>query len=303
MTEPVAPDLGVSVSVILPVHGRLDTLERAVRSVLDQEGGHLLELLVVDDGSPQDPAPVLEAIGDARIRLLRHDANRGAAAARNTGIQAAKGALLAFQDSDDQWLPGKLQAQVAALADAPDAAFCYSDMERLLAPTATPEPYPAPEVAKGRLIDDERNAYATQDIGIQSCLVRRTAAEAAGPLDEELRRFIDLEWLLRLLQVGDGIRVPRPLVRYHLYGEGISFNRLAAAESREVLLARYAADASKRFRAHQHLLMGRLFIQTRHARRGARHLTAAARLRPHWTPRLARVAVGAWMARTPEAAS
>src|SRR6202020_1898604 len=86
----------------------------AIDSALSQElpAGHTLEVIVVDDGSSDQPQEALARFGDA-IRLVRHPRNLGAAAARNTGCEAADGEYIAFLDSDDRWLPGKLTAQIA----------------------------------------------------------------------------------------------------------------------------------------------------------------------------------------------
>ena len=97
------------VSVIIPTYNRAWVLKEAVDSVLAQEFGDF-ELIVVDDGSTDATAELLAAYAD-RVRVLRQT-NRGVSAARNAGIAAARGKLIAFLDSDDLWLPGKLGRQV-----------------------------------------------------------------------------------------------------------------------------------------------------------------------------------------------
>jgi hypothetical protein len=108
------------ISVIIPTYNRAPLLERAIRSVLAQRKP-CAELIVVDDGSTDDTAGVVTRLADKAhlpVRLL-HQENQGAAAARNLGISAAQGSLLAFLDSDDWWLPKKLAMQAAALAAHP----------------------------------------------------------------------------------------------------------------------------------------------------------------------------------------
>ena len=107
------------VSVILPCYNRLHSIMASINSVLTQSFADF-ELIVVDDGSPQDLKSVIGAITDPRLRYLRRQRNGGAAAARNTGIAAARGQFIAFQDSDDLWLPGKLERQLALFAQLPD---------------------------------------------------------------------------------------------------------------------------------------------------------------------------------------
>lgn len=72
-------------------------------------------MLVVDDCSDDDVAAAVGEFGDPRVRVIRHATNRGPAAARNTGIKAARGSLIALLDSDDAWMPRKLERQVDAL--------------------------------------------------------------------------------------------------------------------------------------------------------------------------------------------
>ncbi|MFC1584579.1 glycosyltransferase family 2 protein [Fibrobacterota bacterium] len=99
------------ISVIIPVYNRKHTLKRAVDSVLLQDGVDW-ELVVVDDGSDDGTATLLrQYAGDGRITVLEQP-NRGVSSARNAGVRASRAGYLAFLDSDDEWLPGKLKAQM-----------------------------------------------------------------------------------------------------------------------------------------------------------------------------------------------
>lgn len=93
-------------SVVIPVYNRAAALGEALRSVLAQ-GERDFEIIVVDDGSADDPKSVVDALADPRIRFIRQD-NRGGGAARNTGIREAKGRFIAFLDSDDVFLADHL---------------------------------------------------------------------------------------------------------------------------------------------------------------------------------------------------
>ena len=114
---------GPRVSVVLPTYNRGWILEQAVDSVLGQDYANL-ELIVVDDGSTDDTKGLLSMFGD-RIAVIRQ-ANRGVSAARNAGIRAATGELIALLDSDDTWLPGKVTAQVSFFSNHPDALVCQT---------------------------------------------------------------------------------------------------------------------------------------------------------------------------------
>ena len=102
------------VSVVIPAHNAAATVARAIISTQAQTPAPD-EFLLVDDASSDDTAAIAESLGATVIRL---PVRAGAGAARNAGIAAATGKIIAFQDADDEWLPGKLARQLPLLADA-----------------------------------------------------------------------------------------------------------------------------------------------------------------------------------------
>ncbi|MBN1128545.1 MAG: glycosyltransferase family 2 protein [Chitinispirillaceae bacterium] len=107
------------VSIIIPAFNRAHLLERAIRSVLNQTL-YDFELVVVDDGSTDNTSTLpLLVHPDPRLRYLHLPENRGVSAARNAGVRATSASLLAFLDSDDEWMPLKLEKQVAWLHQNP----------------------------------------------------------------------------------------------------------------------------------------------------------------------------------------
>lgn len=105
------------ISVVIPAFNRKDDLAASLASVLAQNVASM-EIIVVDDGSSDGTGTMDFASIDRRIHLVRHLLNRGGSAARNTGIDAARGELVAFLDSDDRWEPDKLRTQIEALVEA-----------------------------------------------------------------------------------------------------------------------------------------------------------------------------------------
>lgn len=105
-------------TVVIPVYNRAHLLGETIRSVLAQTCRDF-EIIVVDDGSDDNPDAVLEALGDRRIRLIRQD-NSGANTARNRGIDAAHGRYIAFLDSDDRFMPHHLESVAAVLRVSPE---------------------------------------------------------------------------------------------------------------------------------------------------------------------------------------
>ena len=185
------------VSVILPSHNRVTHLPRSVGSVL-QQGFRDLELVIVDDGSTDGTQAWVEALGDERVRYLRHENNRGAGAARNTGIAAARGELLAFQDSDDEWLPGKLARQVGYLDAHPDVALVSCTLRRREPATGTDCLHPAAPLPAGRE-PRLRRLLLGNFMWTQTWLVRAGALRDLR-FDERLLRIQDWDLALSLAQ-------------------------------------------------------------------------------------------------------
>jgi glycosyltransferase involved in cell wall biosynthesis len=127
------------ISVVVPTRDRPELLRRAATQILEQTYAGEIELLVVFDQS--DPIE-LPSAGERRVvRALRNTRSPGLAGARNTGVLAATGELVAFCDDDDEWLPSKLEAQAAQLLDHPDAAVaicgvfvCYDGRAKMRLP-------------------------------------------------------------------------------------------------------------------------------------------------------------------------
>ena len=111
------------VSVVIPTYNRADCLVQTLSSVFGQTHTEL-EILLVDDGSTDGTRALIERHwgNDSRLRYL-FQSNRGVSAARNYGMREARGAYLALLDSDDAWMPWKLEAQLACLAAFPEAGM------------------------------------------------------------------------------------------------------------------------------------------------------------------------------------
>jgi glycosyltransferase involved in cell wall biosynthesis len=112
------------VSVVIPTYNRAWIVQEAIDSVIAQEFRDF-ELIVVDDGSTDDTLLHLTGYGK-QLRVI-HQSNKGVSAARNAGISTASGRYLAFLDSDDLWLPGKLQVQVAFFKQNPEMRICQTE--------------------------------------------------------------------------------------------------------------------------------------------------------------------------------
>ncbi|PTM40349.1 glycosyltransferase family A protein [Bosea sp. 124] len=197
----MALDIVDGVSVIIPVFGRQASLSLAILSAAAQLCADD-EILVVDDGSsPPIALPAMSSFA-APVRLLRSEINLGAAGARNLGLAHAQKPLVAFLDSDDVWLEGKLTAQRRLLAEHPG---------ELVAVACGWQETEAGRVVRRRLPVPSRSR-SDFFAGCWFCpgttlLTRRSAFELCGPLPEGLRRLEDLEWFLRFALAGGRLLV------------------------------------------------------------------------------------------------
>jgi glycosyltransferase involved in cell wall biosynthesis len=243
-TDPAGAGAGPAVSIVLPTHNRAALLDRSIRSVLGQTYTDF-ELIVVDDGSTDETAGVVAGFRDPRIRYLPLARKTGAGPARNAGIRAARAKFLAFQDSDDEWLPSKLAAQVAAFARAPGGVgVVYSDMRRILS-DGTETYAAAPDVTSGRLINRAIAFYQVANLGIQSTLIRRECLEDVGYFNEDLPALEDLEMFIRLSRRCAFHHLREPLVRYY-ETQGLSKDRYAIWASRKLILGLYSRELMTR---------------------------------------------------------
>lgn len=232
-----------AVSVVLPMFNARDHVARAIGSVLDQSFGDL-ELIVVDDGSTDGSDAVVRGVTDPRVAYHRMPANRGQAAARNLGVRLARAELIAFQDADDLWLPGKLADQVTAMGSTPDAALCYGNLLRCES-DGRAAVLSVPPVERGRLFDERPTLYAPYAIGIQTCLIRTAALRACGGFDETMRCFEDLELMLRLARAHRFVKLDRSLVIY-VASPGVSHDVGRCRAARRRLLRRYGLSIARR---------------------------------------------------------
>lgn len=197
------------VSVVIPTYDRPELLEAAVDSVLAQTFDEL-ELIVVDDASPEPVEPRLRSTAhDGRLTVIRHDANQGANAARNTGIAAAAGRVLTFLDDDDRWSARKLERQMTAFEEGPEPLGVVLVGQRYVddAGITTNAKRPAVDGHATRALLSGRTAGP-----FSTMAVTREAIEAAGIPDERFPSLQDREWLIRLSEHCTFRSIQDPLV-------------------------------------------------------------------------------------------
>jgi glycosyltransferase involved in cell wall biosynthesis len=229
------------VSVVLPTRNREALVMRAIASVLAQTWDHL-ELIVVNDNSTDGTRAALATITDPRLHVIHREVNKGAGAARNAGIAAATGELVAFQDDDDRWLLDKLERQVAALRANPDASWCLCGSIRL-------------EKGRTRYIGgagfirdlDYRRGIGPGGpdwgmIATPGWLVRRELINRVGAFDERIRSWDDWELGLRMWQQAKWVIVDEPLwLQDWIVGAGLTRAERTRSNDMRIFLEKHGA--------------------------------------------------------------
>lgn len=225
-----------TVSVVLPTYNRAPVLGRAIRSVLAQTYSDL-ELIVVDDASDDRTEEVVADFDDPRLVYLRQERRSGVGRARNTGIRAAGASLIAFQDSDDEWLIDKLSRQVAAMREAGDDTGLVCGGYIVLAANGRVRYIrPTDRMQHGDWGAD--NIFDFRFIA-PTWLVRLDTIERAGLFDETLPNLEDWELAFRLYRHCRIVALDRPLLVKHGSTDGLNANMPSRGRSLAVIAERH----------------------------------------------------------------
>ena len=291
-----------TVSVILPVYNRMHALEDSIRSVLAQSYADL-ELIVVDDASTEDLSRVIGRIDDPRLRYVRLEVNGGASAARNAGLAEARGDFIAFQDSDDLWLPRKLEQQMRVLEQRPEIDVVTN--AKVLYGGGPDGSYGIDKVSlrpppDGRLREDEDQVakfLVENRISLQNALFRRNCYPEPVWFDARVRSNADWAFTSSLAQHARILELPEPVVMAFSSTDSISKNKRAKAIGLVRIMRRNRAlyDRYPREYALNLWRLGRALINAGKRRTGWRFCRAALR---HHPPLAARI-LGEKLSRTP----
>jgi len=217
------------VSVILPTYNSRDYIREAVDTILKQTYGNI-EIVVVDS-STDDTKQVLELYGD-KVRYFYQEP-RGVSAARNFGLKQARGSLVAFQDADDRWLPGKIEAQILALRHFPDAALVFTDYAMfdhsgVILPSAC---WPHFKLwIDGHRVAEEDLAYGRlywelmlgNCIGTCAVLAVKDVLEQFGGFDESFKTCEDLDLWSRVSTKHTFLYIDKVFAEYRVHSSGLS---------------------------------------------------------------------------------
>ncbi len=202
----------VPVSVVIPAFNREATIARCMDSILAQDV-RPQEILVIDDGSTDKTISVASSFGEL-VRVIRQPRNAGAQAARNRGIREATQPWIAFQDSDDEWMQGRLSKQWTLLMSLdlePDLVF-HSNCLRCENGTDSLWNLPLTEGPSTRRLTLTRPSPM-----FQGMLVSKELLQGIGLLDEQVPSYQEWETSIRLAAKGRFHHIQEPLFRYHFH--------------------------------------------------------------------------------------
>jgi glycosyltransferase involved in cell wall biosynthesis len=238
------------VTVVLPTHNRAGTLPRAIASVLAQTVGDL-SLVVVDDASTDDTPEVVASFADRRVRYVRLPSNAGPARARNVGIAEARTEWLAFQDSDDEWLPTKLEVQLDRISDASREVAVVIGGYRVELEGRQVDVVPEHTLAGGDPTPDILDGWP---IITPTWLLRREALERVGTFDESLRCLEDWDLMFRISERYQLAAVRGPVLIKHSSNDSVFGSLEVQRAGLEAVLRRHGA----RWQGEPHRLARRL---------------------------------------------
>jgi len=239
-------DSNIKVSVIVPTYNRAHTIRRCLDSALGQTIPPY-EVIVVDDASTDNTTSVVKSISDERLRLITMSSNKGAQAARNVGIKNAKGDYIAFLDSDDEWVPEKLEWQIKEIVRTGKpcvihgAGWFYKEQEN------TRKSFPVRRL----------NGFVYKKLlahpgpftpgPLYPCLFvpKKNLAEM-GFLDEKTPAYQEWDVSIALAKQLDFVFIDKPLMIYHIDGgDSISKNRIKEAEGWQYIVEKYRTEILK----------------------------------------------------------
>ena len=212
----------ILVSVVMPAYNCAASIGDSIESVLCQDVP--LELIVVNDRSPDDlDAAMAKYLHDERVVYVTNQVNMGAAMSRNRAMEMARGKYIAFLDSDDIWLPGKLKKQVEILEKSGNVLCCTA---RSL---MTPEGVDDGRILPVAEVISYKDLLRHNSIACSSVLIRTEAAREF-PMGHEDSHEDYIMWLQVLRKYGDARGINEPLLRYRLSNTGKSGSKLHSAK-------------------------------------------------------------------------
>ena len=231
------------VSIIIPTYNREKEIGRAVWSIL-QQTYVWYEIIIVDDGSTDNTEEVIRQFADDRIRYIQLETNQGPSHARNIGIKEALYDYIAFHDSDDEWMPDKLELQMCKMTQVSEMfGLVYCRMSGIARDGSSRFVCPPLEYERSALEGSMFKILLRQNaIGTPTMLVRKECLEKVGGFKEGLNCLEDWELILRIARNYQIGFVDEILLEVHKLPDSVSVNIGAYIVSRCYMMSKYRKE-------------------------------------------------------------
>lgn len=251
-----------NISVVIPTYNRQNTIERCLDSVLNQTFP-AYEIIVVDDGSNDRTLEIINQKYGKQVKIIKQN-HKGAQAARNAGIKSATGEYIAFLDSDDEWVPNKLELQAQVLMKNPNAVVCGNGYIQTEWKEKVPKVYIKSHGKKTnthskkimRLNGKSGNVYK-QILNQSFCLFptllspKKSLVEI-GFLDDKVPSYQEWDTAIRLAKNNEFVFIQKPLFIYHLHaGETISKSTKKSIDGMEYICNKFQYEIMGQLGSHQ----------------------------------------------------
>ncbi len=277
------------VTIIMPTMNRAQLLPRSIESVLSQNFTDY-EFIIIDDGSTDATPNVVEeyAEKDPRIRYIRYEKNQGIPTVRNRGIAEAKGKYIAWQDDDDEWLPGKLEKTVQKLDSLPpDYGIVYNAFWRIQ-PNGKKMYFP-PKWVEPKEGDLHKIFLKKNFLNPQAMIFRAEVLKNDGGLDPRYLVLGEYGWYPKLAKRYKFGYVPEVLVHVNYTPSSNSQNNTANAETRLIFMTDNWEDLKKYdFIGYHYSVIGDLYVADKKYFAAAKYYMKAFLHKPHRITHLAK---------------
>ena len=268
-----------TVSVIIPTYNRANLVAKAIKSVLSQTYQDF-EIIVIDDGSTDNTEEIIRGFKDKRVKYIKkYKENKGSSVARNIGIKVARGKYIALLDSDDEWLPEKLDKQIKVIKNEfPEVGVVCSWSYNI--------------DKKGNYISKrylpKKDGYIYEDllstnpISVPTVLIKKECFNRVGLFDDLLNAQEDWDMWIRIAKYYRFALIKVPLVKYRLHPNQISKNLEVKIITANRILVKYANELKKRPDAHSkhYFYIGNRLCHIGKTKEGQRYLQKAVLLDP-----------------------
>ncbi|ADI75105.1 glycosyl transferase family 2 (plasmid) [Methanohalobium evestigatum Z-7303] len=270
----------VKVSVIIPTYNRSQTVSKTIKSVLNQTYQDF-EIIIVDDNSSDNTEFIIKSFShfDSRVKYIKHNKNKGAPEARNTGIKNSKGDYIALLDDDDEWFPQKLEKQVKLFAkESDDIGLIHCGYEKI-------DENGNILIPKKKLKETGNMFYELLEsniIGSPTNLIRSECFKKIGYCDVQLKSCQDWDLWIRISKHYKINYIPEILARYNVSDVSISKNIDSVLSGHKQILDKYFLYICKNNKIHsKHMKdIGLLYLHKGDYSKSLKYLTLSIHYNP-----------------------